>query len=253
MPAARRRLAFAALALVAVPLLAAIPIAPADAALKTVEVGSTAFTPKTLAAVLKDSVRFHNGTGTIVQLSYSANWPGSPGPETLAPNATSNAHALTAVGTFTATASGIGVGSSGKVVVKRAAPAPSPTKTSAAPRPSRTSSSPRPSASTSSPATSTSPAPSTGTASTPPIPGFTPPASQSGTPNPASSVAPPSDIPALAGRSQKTLIQPHLVRRLGLPGALSVVLVLGLLFGIGRVLLTLVAPATVPPTAGRAD
>lgn len=236
-----RRLALLGAATVAVPLLAALPIGTAQAAPVALKVNiySTIFNPANKTIEKNSTVQYVNKSGGVVVITYSSNWPGSPGPETLPDNGQTIARKLTTVGTYTVSGT---LGSSGTSTVKvvAAAPKPSPTPKPSATTPTSPPPAPKPSATTTSP--STGPTPSTGTASVPPIgPTASVGPQPTGSTGPQPSVAPPptNDPPVLAGGSKRALLQPHPVRRLGLPGALSVVLVLGLLFGLGRVLLAM--------------
>lgn len=236
-----RRLALLGAAAVAVPLLAALPIGTADAAPIALKVNiyTTIFNPANKTVEKNSTVQYVNKSGGVVVISYSSNWPGSPGPETLPNNGQTVARKLTALGTYTVSGT---LGSSGtsRVTVVAAAAKPSPT-----PKPSVTTSSsspsPRPSGTTTS--ATTEPTPSTAaTPSTGATPRAAPRPSGSGGTLPSIAPLPTADPPVLAGGSKRALLQPHPVRRLGLPGALSVVLVLGLLLGLGRVLLAMAPP-----------
>jgi hypothetical protein len=243
-----RRLAVSVLALVAVPVLAQLPLPTAGAATTLIKIQASSFSPATVTITLGSSVQYRNDTGVAVLLrSTSSNWSFT---EPLGIGATSNAHKPAVTGTFTAAASGVGVTSSGAVKVVKATATSTPTRqpttrpTSPAPKPPPGTATPPPGATT--PPTAQ---PSTGTGGPPILPGITPPANPTASANPAPSVAPaPTDPPALAGGSKRALIQAVPGRRLGLPGALSAVLALGLLFGIGRVLLSLAPPADRSPS-----
>lgn len=238
-----RRLALLGAVVVAVPLLAALPIGTAQAAPVALKVNiySTIFNPANKTIEKNSTVQYVNKSGGVVVVSYSSNWPGSPAPETLPDNGQTVARKLTAVGIYTVSGT---LGSSGtsRVTVVAAGTKPSPT-----PKPTATTTSPapRPSATTTTSPPTTEPTPSTGTATAPPI---GPTSSASARPTsgggtlPSIAPLPTADPPVLAGGSKRALLQPHPVRRLGLPGALSVVLVLGLLLGLGRVLLAMAPP-----------
>ena len=247
MSAVRRRLLWMAAVVVGLPLLAALPIGSAQAAAtRTVTISTNSFSPNPQNAVTGDSVRFRNSTNVQITLTLGSNWPGAK-TETVAAGATSSARKLIKAATYSASARdalGLGiVNASGKVVVKAPKPVPSATKT---PAPKPTTAKPKPSATTSTgPNATPSSRPSSGVASGPPIiPGISGSPAPSGTPNPAPSVAPPpTDVPVKANGDDNALVQPRPARRLGLPGALAAVLVLGLLFGVARVLLAYAPPA----------
>jgi plastocyanin len=248
-----RRLLVGAAAFAAVPLLAALPIGPAEASPTSlvVTITASAFSPGSATIEQGSTVQYLNKSGGTVIISYSSNWPGSPPPETIGNGSRTAARKLTTIATYTATGIFGTVGQNSVKVVKATTPKPSPSKTTTPPKPSpsKTTAAPKPSPTR----TSASPIPSSGAVSGPPIlPGVSIPPSptSAGAGNPDPSIAPTED-PVAADGSKESLVQGNPARRLGLPGAIAAVLVLGLLFGIARVLLAF-APAR-PPTERHAD
>ena len=243
----RSACALAVLAALLLPLFALV--GPAGAATRVVTLTNQGPSPTTLAVKVGDVVRFDNQSNVDHTVDSAATWNFH---RTIAAGTALSTPAFTKAGTFNYTDNftlvAIGQQVNGSVTVT-GAPAPTASR-SATPAPSR-SASPRPSATrspTASPSASASAVPTSGTG-TAIGPGFGPGVLTSAVPAPSTGPAPaiagpppasgaPAAPIALQYGGKDALVQssPH---RYGLPAALAVVLMVGVLSLIVRLLLSL--------------